>query len=53
MGIYPFSLAVYFPSLDDDDNMGRIPLYIKVIPRGDISSTISDTGFLELLTVRF
>ena len=51
MGIYPFSLAVYFPSLDSEDNIGRIPLYVKVVPRGEISSSLSDISSLELFTV--
>lgn len=51
MGIYPFSLAVYFPSLDSEDNIGRIPLYVKVVPRGEISSSLSDISSLELFSV--
>ena len=52
MNVYPFSLTIFYPSLDKNLNDGRIPCYIKVIPRGDISSVRSDTSTLELMTVR-
>ena len=29
--LYPFSLTIYYPSLDKNDNLGRIPTYVKVI----------------------
>ena len=52
LNLYPFSLTIYFPSLDKNDNLGRIPTYVKVIPRGDISSLRADTSTLELMTVK-
>ena len=52
LNLYPFSLTIYYPSLDKNDNNGRIPVYVKVIPRGDISSLRADTSTLELMTVK-
>ena len=52
LNLYPFSLTIYYPSLDKNDLKGRIPVYVKVIPRGDISSLRADTSTLELMTVR-
>jgi len=49
--IYPFSLSIYYPSIDINDNKGRIPIYVKIIPRGDISMIRSDISTLELLSV--
>ena len=37
--------------MDINENLGRIPVYVKVIPRGDISSLRADTSTLELMTV--
>ena len=56
MNLYPFSLTIYYPSLDEklpNSNEGRIPCYVKVIPRGDISSIRSDASTLELMTVNY
>lgn len=51
LNLYPFSLTIYYPSLEQNDKQGRIPAYIKVIPRGDISSLRADTSTLELMTI--
>ncbi len=51
LNIYPFSMTIYYPSLDQTDLIGRIPLYVKIIPRGDISSIRSDISTLELMSV--
>ena len=49
--MYPFSLTIFYPSLDEKDAFGRIPIYAKIIPRGDVSSLRSDISTLELMTV--
>ena len=49
--MYPFSLSIFYPSLDKNDHHGRTPLYIKVIPRGDISAIRSDYSAIELMMV--
>lgn len=51
LNIYPFSMSCYYPSMDSFDNKGRIPLYCKIIPRGDISTIRSDISTLELMSV--
>jgi hypothetical protein len=45
-------MSIYYPALDQDKN-GRIPLYVKIIPRGDISTASSEISSLELLSVCF
>ena len=49
--MFAFSLSIYFPSLDVNDTTGRIPLYVRVVPRASMSATVSDMSSLELLTV--
>ena len=49
--IYPFSLTIFYPSLDKEDLYGRTPVYVKVIPRGDISQIRSDYSAIELMMV--
>ena len=49
--VYPFSLTIYYPSMDRNETEGRIPLYVKIMPRGDISSPKSDASTLELMTI--
>ena len=49
--VYPFTLTIYYPSLDKNERFGRTPMYIKVLPRGYISNIRSDYSTLELMTV--
>lgn len=49
--IYPFSLTIFYPSLDKEDRYGRTPVYVKAIPRGDISQIRSDYSAIELMMV--
>lgn len=50
--IYPFSLIIYLPEMDDN-SLGRTPLYVKILPRGDISAIRAQFSSLELLSVSF
>jgi hypothetical protein len=45
-------MSIYYPQLNENDD-GRIPLYCKIIPRGDISTASSEISSLELLSVSF
>jgi hypothetical protein len=51
--IFPFSMTIYYPQMGEEDDGGKIPLYIRIIPRGDMSSLRADTSTLELMTVTF
>jgi hypothetical protein len=51
MKIYPFSLTIFYPSLDKKEKFGRTPVYVKIIPRGDISQIRSDYSAIELMMV--
>lgn len=43
-------MSIYYPSFDSNKN-GQTPLYIKIIPRGDVSTVSSELSSLELLSV--
>jgi hypothetical protein len=45
-------MAIFYPQLDKNVN-GRVPLYIKVVPRGDLADKGSEISSLELLTVSY
>ncbi len=51
MKINPFSLTIFYPSLDKEERFGRTPVYVKIIPRGDISQIRSDYSAIELMMV--
>jgi hypothetical protein len=48
--IYPFSLIIYLPEMADDSS-GKTPVYVKILPRGDISAIRAQFSSLELLSV--
>ncbi len=50
LNIYTFSLAIFYPQLDENLN-GRMPLYVKLFPRGNLADQTADISSLELLTV--
>jgi hypothetical protein len=50
MKFFTFSMSINLPSLSKYSNR-KIPLYLKLVPRGEISSVKSDISFFELLSV--
>ena len=45
-------MSIYYPQLNENES-GRIPLYCKIVPRGDLSTPSSEISSLELLSVGF
>ena len=48
--MYAFSLVMYYPQLDNTE-YGRMPFYLKLIPRGELADPMSDISSLDLLSV--
>jgi len=49
---YSFSSCLYLPPLSPDaDDRGLTPVYYRIIPRGQVSSLLSEVSSLDLLSI--
>ena len=49
---FSFSSCLYLPPLSSNQNDGGItPVYYRIVPRGQISSLLSEVSSLDLLSI--
>ncbi len=49
---FSFSSCLYLPPLSpNDDDKGLTPVYFRIIPRGQVSSLLSEVSSLDLLSI--
>ncbi len=49
---YSFSSCLYLPPLSpSEDDKGLTPVYFRIIPRGQVSSLLSEVSSLDLLSI--
>jgi len=49
---YSFSSCLYLPPLSPiEDDKGLTPVYYRIIPRGQVSSLLSEVSSLDLLSI--
>ncbi len=49
---YSFSSCLYLPPLSSEKNNGGLtPVYFRIIPRGQVSSLLSEVSSLDLLSI--